>query len=107
MMEVEMDTFAIDGVRIDPATERITHARWGLVDPKTNEWLSERKIVEVAKVVEALHAGNTVWSLFALGGRPCLGPQIKAVAHTNGQDGIDTGGPEGHVEKCIDDLPRV
>jgi hypothetical protein len=106
-MEFDMATFAIDGVRIDPATDRVTHLRWALVNPKTNEWQSALEVVEVAQVVKAIHAGDGVWSLFTLGGMRFLGPKIKVVTHTDGHDGIDTDVPDGHVEKCIDDLPRV
>ncbi|BFG75505.1 hypothetical protein PTKU46_35380 [Paraburkholderia terrae] len=106
-MEVEMATYAIDAVRINPMTDRVTHVRWALVNPKTNEWLSPHEIVEVADVVTAIHAGNAVWSFFTLGGLNLLGPKIKTVAHADGNDGIDTEVPDGHVEKFIDDLPRV
>ena len=102
-----MATYAIDGVRINPASDRVTHVRWALIDPKTHESVSPPQIVEVAEAVNAIHAGDVVWSLFTLGGRRFLGPKIKAVAHTNGDDGIDTDVPDGHVEKCIDDLPAV
>jgi hypothetical protein len=103
----EMATYAIDGVRINPASDRITHVRWGLIDPKTHDWSSPPEIVEVAEVVNAIHRGDVVWSLFTLGGRRFLGPKIKTVVHTSGHDGIDTDVPGGHVEKCIDDLPAV
>ena len=102
-----MATYAIDGVRINPVTGRITHVRWALVNPKTNEWLSQHDIVEVAEVVRAIRAGNLVWSLFTLGGMNFLGPKIKTVAHMDGNDGIDTDIPDGHIEKSIDDLPQV
>jgi hypothetical protein len=48
-----------------------------------------------------------VWSFFTLGGLNLLGPKIKTVSHADGHDGIDTEVPDGHVEKFIDDLPRV
>ncbi|MGH8780104.1 hypothetical protein [Paraburkholderia sp.] len=102
-----MATYAIDGVRIDHVTGRITHVRWALVNPKTNELLSPHEIVEVKAVVDAMHAGNLVWSLFTLGGMNFLGPKIKAVAHMDGNDGIDTDIPDGHIEKSIDDLPAI
>jgi hypothetical protein len=103
----DMATFAIDGVRINPNTDRVTHVRWGLIDPKTRQWLSTHQIAEVDEVVKAISAGNMVWSLFTLGGTPFLGPKIKTVAHTDGHDGIDTEVPDGSIEKSIDDLPRV
>ena len=102
-----MATYAIDGVRINPVTNRLTHVRWSLVDPKTNIWLSPVEVVEVIEVVDAIHAGDVVWSLFTLGGMRILGPKSKVVAHTDGHDGIDVDVPDGHVEKCIDDLTRV
>jgi hypothetical protein len=106
-MEVDMATFAIDGVRINPATDRITHVRWALVDPKTHEWLGPQQIAEVDEVVRAIHAGNIVWSLFTLGGTRFLGPKIKTVEHTDGHDGIDTEIPDGSIEKFLDDLPSI
>ncbi|WP_133646144.1 hypothetical protein [Paraburkholderia flava] len=102
-----MATYAIDGVRIDNGTGRITHVRWALINPKTNEWLSPHEIVAVADVVAAIRGGNLVWSLFTLGGMNFIGPKIKTVAHMDGNDGIDTDIPDGHVEKSIDDLPAV
>jgi hypothetical protein len=36
-----------------------------------------------------------------------LGPQIKVLTFANGQGGIDTEIPDGHIEKSLDDLPRV
>ena len=102
-----MATFAIDGIRINRANDRLTHVRWALVNPKTNEWLSPLAIVEVADLVKAIHGGNAVWSLFTLGGRRFLGPKIRAVAHTGGHDGSATEIPDGHRENARDDLPRV
>jgi hypothetical protein len=106
-MEVNMSTFAIDAVRINPKSDRITHVRWGPVDPATRDWLSPTSIVEVAEVVTAMGRGDAVWSLFTLGGTRFLGPKMVRVAHTDGHDGIDTDVPGGHIEKCIDDLPHV
>jgi hypothetical protein len=60
-----MATYAIDGVRINPVTNRLTHVRWSLVDPKTNIWLSPVEVVEVIEVVDAIHASDVVWSLFS------------------------------------------
>lgn len=102
-----MATFGIDAVRIDPMNDRITHVRWAAVDPATREWSSPTSIADVGQVVDAIHRGDAVWSLFTLGGTRFLGPKIIAVSHTNGHDGIDTDVPDGHVEKCIDDLPRI
>ncbi|WP_042301307.1 hypothetical protein [Paraburkholderia kururiensis] len=102
-----MATFAIDGIRINPHTDRVTHVRWAAIDPKSHASLSSAQIVEVGDVVNAIHAGNIVWSLFTLGGTRYLGPKIKTVSHMDGHDGIDTDEPNGTVEKSIDDLPHV
>jgi hypothetical protein len=101
-----MSTFGIDGIRIDFAGH-ITHVRWAPIDPKTREWLSPTKIVEVGELVKAIQAGEVCWSLFTLGGKRFLGPKIRVVAHTNGPDGIDTDVPDGSIEKSMDDLPPV
>lgn len=102
-----MATFAIDGVRINPTTDRVTHVRWGLIDLGTHDWLAPPEIVELDTVIQSMRSGNVVWSLFTLGGRRFIGPKIKAVSHTTGHDGIDTDVPNGSIEKCMDDLPRV
>jgi hypothetical protein len=102
-----MATFGIDAVRIDPSNDRITHVRWAAVDPATREWSSPTSIADVDEVVNAIHRGDAVWSLFTLGGTRFLGPKIIAVSHVNGHDGIDTDVPDGHIEKCIDDLPHI
>jgi hypothetical protein len=106
-MEVDVTTLAIDAVRINPANDRITHVRWAPVDPSTRDWLSPTSIVEVDEVVAAIRRGDAVWSLFTLGGTRYLGPKIVTVAHIDGHDGINTDVPGDHVEKCIDDLPRI
>ena len=93
-----MSTFGIDGIRIDFAGH-ITHVRWAPIDPKTREWLSPTKIVEVGELVKAIQAGEVCWSLFTLGGKRFLGPKIRVVAHMNGPDGIDTDVPDGSIEK--------
>ncbi|RFU48161.1 hypothetical protein [Paraburkholderia sp. DHOC27] len=102
-----MATFAIDGVRIDPATGRTTHVRWARIDARTHDWLSPPQVVEIGDVVQALRAGEVCWTVFTLSGARFLGPKIRIVAHTNGPDGIDTDVPNGCIEKSMDDLPRV
>ncbi|MGF6478805.1 hypothetical protein QFZ91_000966 [Paraburkholderia sp. JPY419] len=104
---MNVTTFAIDAVRINPANDRFTHVRWAPVDPSTREWLSPPAIVEVVEVVAAIRRGDVVWSLFTLGGTRYLGPKIVSVSHTDGPAGIDTDVPGDHVEKCIDDLPHL
>jgi hypothetical protein len=102
-----MSTYAIDGVRISPSTDRVTHVRWAPIDPETHDWLAPPRITEIAEVTHGIHAGNVVYSLFTLGGMRFLGPKIKAIPHPNAADGIDTEVPDGSVEKSMDDLPRV
>ncbi|MGF6782071.1 hypothetical protein P3T21_007311 [Paraburkholderia sp. GAS334] len=48
----------MDGVRINPATGRVTHVRWALIDSKTHGWLSSSAVVEVAEVVIEMYAGD-------------------------------------------------
>jgi hypothetical protein len=102
-----MATFAIDAVRIDPRDGKISQVRLGTVDPATRAWQSPATIVEVGEVIDIMRRGDDVWSLFTLGGTRFLGPKIRPVPHTDGRDGIDTDVPDGHIEKCIDDLPRL
>ena len=102
-----MATFAIDAVRINAQDGKISHARLGPVDPTTRTWQSPPTVMKVAEVIDIIRRGDDVWSLFTLGGTRFLGPKIRPVPHTDGRDGIDTDVPDGHIEKCIDDLPRL
>ena len=102
-----MATYGINGVRISPSTDRVTHVRWAPIDPQTHNWLSEPAVVDVAAVTTDIASGTVVYSVFTLGGMRFLGPKIKPVPHPNGVDGIDLEVPDGNVEKSIDDLPRI
>jgi hypothetical protein len=104
---ITMATYAIDGVRISPSTDRVTHVRWALIDTQTHDWLAPPTITEIAHLTQEMRSGAVVYSLFILGGMRFLGPKVRAVPHPNGIDGIDMEVPDGSVEKSIDDLPRV
>jgi hypothetical protein len=100
-----MSVFAIDGVRW--TNDRVTHVRWGDIDELTADWRSAPKVVGVDRVVEALEKGEHVRTVFKLGGRSYLGPQVTAIPYANGHIGIETSFEEGRIEKTLEDLPSV
>ncbi|MDR5756902.1 hypothetical protein [Caballeronia sp. LZ035] len=100
-----MATLAIDGVRW--VNDRVTSVRWGSFDPSTNDWTAPTTIVDVQQVVDAIHSGKEVRTLFTLGGRTFLGPKVGALPYTNGHVGIEARVQDGQIEKSLEDLPAV
>ncbi|CCD41463.1 conserved hypothetical protein [Candidatus Paraburkholderia kirkii UZHbot1] len=95
----------IDGVRW--VNDRVTDVRWGSFDPATNDWAAPTMIVQVQQVVDALKSGKEVRTLFKLGGRPFLGPEVSALPYANGHVGIEARVQDGQIEKSLEDLPSV
>jgi hypothetical protein len=60
-----MSIYAINGIRVDYVTGRVTHVRWALVDAQKINWLADPKIAPVIDVVEAISAGDEVFCLLA------------------------------------------
>jgi hypothetical protein len=101
-----MSIFAVNGVRLDERTGRVTHVRWAQVNPKQNQWVSEPAEAPVIDVVDAIVAGDQVWTIFPEGVNTVLGPQLKSVVYAGGLEGIDTVDPK-QVNRTLRDLPRI
>jgi hypothetical protein len=100
-----MSIVAIDGVRW--TNDRVTHVRWGNIDELTANWTTVPKVVDVDRVVKVLEKGELVRTVFKLGGRSYLGPQVSSIPYANGHIGIETSFEEGRIEKTLEDLPSV
>jgi hypothetical protein len=58
-----MSVFAVSKVRLD-ADGHVTDVLWGVIDKKSNHWVSPAALASVAEVVEAIHNGDQVLALF-------------------------------------------
>ena len=58
-----MSVFAVSKVRID-SDGNVTHVMWGVVDTKSNHWVTPEVIAPVSEVVAAIRNGDLVAALF-------------------------------------------
>jgi hypothetical protein len=58
-----MSVFAVSKVRIDSDGD-VTDVLWGVVDTKSNHWVTPEVIAPVSEVVAALRNGDLVAALF-------------------------------------------
>lgn len=104
-----MSIYVIDGVRIDTANDRVTHVRWGQINPRTNQWadINGPGVDEVLRVVDAIQGGDEVWTVFPVHGQSVLGPQVRVVVYRGGLEGIETADAANHPGRTLPDLPRI
>lgn len=101
-----MSVYAINGVRIDSATGRVTHVRWAQVDPQRNQWVVDPFVEEVIGVVDAIVGGDDVWTIFTVGAQTVLGPKVEVIVYAGGLEGIDVVDPK-EAGRALADLPAV
>jgi hypothetical protein len=63
LLQDPMSVFAVSKVRLD-VDGRVTDVLWGVIDKKSNHWVSPAALAPVAEVVEAIHNGDQVLALF-------------------------------------------
>jgi hypothetical protein len=102
-----MSIYAINGIRVDYVTGRVTHVRWALVDAQKIKWLADPKIAPVIDVLEAISAGEEVFLLFAAEGQSELGPKIMRVSYDDGAEGIEIDAQPGDVRPTLSDMQQV
>lgn len=104
-----MSIYVIDGVRINAANDRVTHVRWGQVNPRNNQWTNPAGpgIDEVIRAVDAIQGGDEVWTVFPVQGQTVLGPQVAVVVYPGGLEGIETADAANHPGRTMLDLPRI
>ena len=95
----------VNGVRYSDDDSRVTHVRWGIVDTDRNEWIEGPDEAEVIDVVDALMAGQEVWTIYAEGSQTVPGPRLRTAGDSEESEGIETHpGPDHH--RSLRDLPR-
>jgi hypothetical protein len=63
LLQDPMSVFAVSKVRLD-VDGRVTDVLWGVIDKKSNHWVSPATLAPAAEVVDAIHNGDHVLALF-------------------------------------------
>ncbi len=100
-----MSVFAVTEIKLDETNGRVVQAKMGAVITKGAEWMAALKVVEVIDVVNAIMAGDDVFTIFQMGGHPVPGPKLKVIAYPEGVEGVVIDGPET-PGMTLQDLPR-
>ena len=99
-----MSVYAVTEVKFDENNSRVIQAKMGAVIVRNNEWMSAPKVVDVLEVVNAIMAGDDVFTIFHIGGHPVPGPKLKVTTYHGGVEGIVIDGPE-IPNMTLQDLP--
>lgn len=102
-----MSIFAVNGVRIDPLTRRVTHVRWARVNPQDNSWVEAPREARVMDVVDAIMGGDDVYTIFSVGGQRVVGPELKTVVYRDASAGIELDVDATKVSRTLDELPQI
>ena len=86
-----MSVFAVSKVRLD-SDGCLTHVLWGVVDTKSNQWVSPEVVAPVVEVVDAIQKGDHVVALFPTAFGHVPGPQFT-IADNAGELGVTLQGP--------------
>ena len=100
-----MTVHAVSKVRLDK-DGRVTHVYWGEVDTHKNDWAGPEKESPVIDVVNAIHAGEHVYSLFPTEHGHLPARRFMVVDYDNGWETIALDGPATH-EREIHDMDRL
>lgn len=103
-----MALFFIEAVRFDSSGERVEKVRWGKskggeITPPA--FVTDPEDADIAKVVEALANGDEVITKFRVKDSIVMGPSVKAVANSDGTQGITTAAYDVPGFE-LSDLPR-
>jgi hypothetical protein len=100
-----MTVYAVSKVRLD-GDGRVTAVYWGKVDTSTNDWAEPEVEAPVLDVVNAIHAGDHVYSLFPTEHGHLPARRFMVVDYQNGWETIALDGPATH-EREIHDMDRL
>lgn len=100
-----MPVYAVSAVRLD-SDGRITAVEWGRVNTSTNQWESEPEQASVAEVVQAIEAGDPIFSLFPTDSGLVPGLPFMVVEYDNGWKTINL---DGHptFDREVHDMQRM
>jgi hypothetical protein len=100
-----MTVYAVSKVRLD-TDGRVTHVYWGEVDTQANDWAGPEAEAPVADVVNAIHDGDHVYSLFPTEHGHLPARRFMVVDYDSGWETIALDGPATH-EREIHDMDRL
>ena len=100
-----MSVYAVTEVRFDEGKKLVIQAEMGPVIRKGNEWIAAPKLVDVIKVVDAIQAGDDVFTMFKIRGKYTPGPKLKIIVLPSGAEGVAIDGPEVKG-MTLQDLPK-
>ncbi|WP_334041719.1 phosphatidylserine/phosphatidylglycerophosphate/cardiolipin synthase [Burkholderia ambifaria] len=103
-----MSMFAVNGVRIDVLSARVTHVRWAAVNPTNRSWAATPSEASVEEVARALAAGNDVRAVFdEADGTAVVGPKLKRVLYRDASAGIELDIDATNESRTLRDLPQI
>jgi hypothetical protein len=88
LLREPMSVFAVSKVRLD-VDGRVTDVLWGVIDKKSNHWVSAAAPGTVADVVEAIHNGDQVLALFPTNGGRLPEREFDVVEFDDGTETIE------------------
>ncbi|VVE49829.1 hypothetical protein PTE30175_04521 [Pandoraea terrae] len=100
-----MSVFAINGVRLNDDTGRVTHVRWARVDTDTNTWAAEPAVDPVIDVVEVIMGGDHVFTVFRDGANTIPGPRVRIDILPGGVETLALENAGKH--QTFQNLPRI
>jgi hypothetical protein len=105
--EIPMSMYAVNGVRIDPLSARVTHVRWAAVNPADRSWAAAPNEAPVADVARALAAGADVRAIFDEADGIAIGPKLKRVRYRDASEGIELDVDMTSESRTMRDLPQI
>ena len=102
-----MATYAITAVEIDERSDLVTMVKWGSVDTASNTWIVEPEEADVEQVLQALGAGDDVYTLFSEGQHTVLGPRLDIARDAAGRETIEPAFGQARQGRAMADLPRI
>ena len=82
-----MSVFAVSKVRTD-GEGYVTEVFWGVVDTKSNRWVSPEVTAPAAAVLDAIHNGDQVVALFPATDGYKPERQFVVMQHTGGRESL-------------------
>ena len=100
-----MSAFAVSKIDLD-TDGRVTQVLWGVIDKKSNRWVSAEELAPVADVVAAIQNGDQVLAIFppTAGGLPER--EFVVVEFDDGTETIDLVEVSGPAPR-IHDMGRI
>jgi hypothetical protein len=97
-----MSVFAVSKVRLD-AAGWVAEVMWGVVDTKSNRWVSAEQRAPVGDVAGAIRNGDRVVALFPTPRGHVPGPVFAIVERDTGQQAIALESP-GIAGRRVEDM---